>query len=85
MRRVFLLSPANLSGRRAKHLLKPEPKFALAQDLRSSGAPLGDVFSFISGLYFAGSLRMLPHFGTRRGIGFRHHGVGWAISSERTH
>jgi hypothetical protein len=51
----MLLSPANLSGRRGQMLLNPAASFALAQQLRSAqGAPLGDLFSFVSGLYFRG-------------------------------
>jgi predicted kinase len=54
--RIFLLSPANISGERAKLLLRESARFPLAQRLQSQGAPLGDVFSFISGLYFRGKL-----------------------------
>jgi hypothetical protein len=52
---IFLLSPANLGGERAKLVLNPRAGFAVAQSLQSAaGAPLGDVFSFVSGLYFRG-------------------------------
>ena len=51
---VFLLSPANLSGERAKMVLNPHAGFALARSLHARGAPLGEVFSFVSGLYFRG-------------------------------
>jgi hypothetical protein len=61
-RRVFLLSPANLSGRRAKVLLREAASFELAMRIRSNGAPLGDVFSFISGLYFRGKLAYATAF-----------------------
>jgi len=54
--RIFLLSPANISGERAKLLLRESAAFPLAQRLQSQGAPLGEVFSFISGLYFRGKL-----------------------------
>jgi hypothetical protein len=54
--RIFLLSPANISGERAKLLLRESAGFPLAQRLQSQGAPLGEVFSFISGLYFRGKL-----------------------------
>ena len=55
--RVFLLSPANLGGRRAAQALSPKATFALAAALRSAdGAPLGDLFTFVSGLYFRGKL-----------------------------
>src|SRR5262245_6789691 len=53
---VFLLSPAHCGGRRAQLLLREEAAFPLAVQLRESGAPLGDVFSFLSGLYFRGKL-----------------------------
>jgi hypothetical protein len=60
---VFLLSPANCGGTRAKQALSPNAKFAVALALRSSvGAPLGDVFSFMSGLYFRGKLTYARRF-----------------------
>jgi hypothetical protein len=53
--RVFLLSPANCNGIRAKQVLSSKAQFALAEQLRSPrGAMLGDVFAFVSGLYFRG-------------------------------
>jgi hypothetical protein len=56
-RRVFLLSPANVTGKRAKMLLNPDSRFDLAQRLRTGdGVPLGELFAFISGLYFRGKL-----------------------------
>ena len=55
--RVFLLSPANCSGRRAQMVLSERAQFDLAVRLRGeAGAPLGDVFAFVSGLYFKGKL-----------------------------
>lgn len=55
--RVFLLSPANCGGERARLIFSERATFPLAQQLRSSdGALLGDVFSFVSGLYFRGKL-----------------------------
>jgi hypothetical protein len=54
--RVFLLSPADSSGVRARLLLREEAGFELATRVRESGAPLGEIFSFISGLYFRGKL-----------------------------
>jgi hypothetical protein len=55
-RRVFLLSPARCDGERAKVLLNPRATFALAVRLREGGVELGEVFSFLSGLYFRGKL-----------------------------
>jgi hypothetical protein len=61
--RVFLLSPANCGGARAGMLLSPAAQFALARRLRASGgAPLGEVFSFVSGLYFRGKLAYARRF-----------------------
>src|SRR4051812_4270118 len=54
--RVFLLSPAKVTGERARMLMRPEAGFDLAMRLRTTGAPLGEVFSFMSGLYFRGKL-----------------------------
>lgn len=52
--RIFLLSPAKESGRRAKQLASERAAFDLARRLRERGAPLVEIFSFISGLYFRG-------------------------------
>ena len=61
--RVFLLSPANCNGTRAKQVLSPKSQFAVATALRSPlGAPLGDVFAFVSGLYFRGKLTYARRF-----------------------
>jgi hypothetical protein len=61
--RVFLLSPANCNGIRAKQAMSPRAQFALALALRSNdGAPLGDLFSFVSGLYFRGKLTYARRF-----------------------
>jgi hypothetical protein len=55
--RIFLLSPANVGGKRARMLLNPEAGFELAQRLRTGvGVSLGEVFTFMSGLYFRGKL-----------------------------
>lgn len=63
MPRVFLLSPANCSGKRARMVLSPQATFDLAQRLRTpDGAALGDVFSFVSGLYFRGKLAYARRF-----------------------
>ena len=56
-RKLFLLSPASTSGRRAQLLFNERAQFSLAQALHSgAGASLGEVFSFLSGLYFRGKL-----------------------------
>ena len=53
---VFLLSPANCGGNRARIVLSERATFDLATRLRTGGAELGEVFSFMSGLYFRGKL-----------------------------
>jgi hypothetical protein len=54
---IFLLSPANCGGNRARIVLSEKATFDLAVRVRSAdGAPLGEVFSFMSGLYFRGKL-----------------------------
>ncbi|HJZ70537.1 MAG TPA: hypothetical protein VKE51_02290 [Vicinamibacterales bacterium] len=63
MHRIFVLSPANCNGRRARQALSPQATFGLAQALRSDeGAPLGDFFAFISQLYFRGKLTYSRRF-----------------------
>lgn len=61
--RVFLLSPASCSGERARILLRDEASFDLARRLRAGGAPIGEVFAFLSGLYFRGKLTYARAFG----------------------
>ena len=56
MSRIFLLSPAHCGGLRAQMVLSERASFDLAQRVRVAGAPLGEVFSFLSGLYFRGKL-----------------------------
>jgi hypothetical protein len=55
--RIFLLSPANVAGKRAKMLLNTGASFELARRLHSGRkVTLGEAFSFMSGLYFRGKL-----------------------------
>ncbi len=61
--RVFLLSPAHCGGERAALLFRDGADFDLARRVRRSpGAPLGEVFSFLSGLYFRGKLAYAEAF-----------------------
>jgi hypothetical protein len=61
--RIFLLSPANCGGPRAQLMTSPNAGFELARKLQSrGGAPLGEVFSFVSGLYFRGKLAYARRF-----------------------
>jgi hypothetical protein len=62
--RIFLLSPARTDGKRAALLFNDAARFELAQRIRSEGgAPIGEVFSFLSGLYFRGKLAYARCFG----------------------
>jgi hypothetical protein len=60
--RIFLLSPANSAGLRAQMVLRDPAQFDLAVRLRKEGAPLGEVYSFVSGLYFRGKLAYAKAF-----------------------
>lgn len=60
--RIFLLSPANLAGVRAGYVLKPDAKSELADRLRRDGVPLGELFTFLSSLYFRGKLAYARKF-----------------------
>jgi hypothetical protein len=72
-RRIFLLSPASCGGKRASLLFNERAEFDVARRVRGrDGAPLGDVFSFLSGLYFRGKLtyaRVFENPPPRRGAG----------------
>jgi hypothetical protein len=55
--RIFLLSPANLGGERAAFIFNPAARFDLARRLHAGEAVMmGEVFTFVSGLYFRGKL-----------------------------
>jgi len=61
---IFFISPANLGGERAALIFNPKAAFPLAEQLRSpEGAPLGDVYAFVSGLYFRGKKAYAEAFG----------------------
>src|SRR5258708_4687775 len=60
--RLFLLSPANTSAIRGQLLLNRNSEFELAQRIRQQGAPLAELFSFISSLYFRGKLAYAEAF-----------------------
>ena len=54
---IFLLSPADCSGKRAQYLLNPHATFPLARRLHGGEqVTLGEAFSFMSQLYFRGKL-----------------------------
>jgi hypothetical protein len=54
--RIFLLSPAKAGGRRYSYLVRPEADFAVASRLRDGTATIGEIYSFMSGLYFRGKM-----------------------------
>jgi hypothetical protein len=60
---VFLLSPANCAGIRAQMLLRSQTS-PLTERLTNGGAPLGEVFTFMSSLYFRGKLAYANAFGS---------------------
>src|ERR1043165_6529793 len=61
--RLFLLSPARLDGKRPHLLFHPVTMFPVARALRSTaGAPIGEIFTFLSGLYFRGKLAYAEAF-----------------------
>jgi hypothetical protein len=63
MNRIFLLSPAYAGGRRAQMLMNSKAEFDLALRLRGTAPPtLGEVFAFLSGLYFRGKLAYATSF-----------------------
>jgi hypothetical protein len=75
--RIFLLSPANCGGRRAAILMADRAGFELAARLRGpDGAAIGDVFSFMSGLYFRGKLAYARAFARAPEVGLPLSGAG---------
>jgi len=67
MTRVFLLSPAFAGGQRARMVMSERAQFDLAKRLRSEKPPsLGEVFAFLSGLYFRGKLAYANAFAPPR-------------------
>jgi hypothetical protein len=62
MRRIFLLSPARADGERAGLLLRGGGVMG-GQLRRGEALPLGEIFTFLSGLYFRGKLAYARQFG----------------------
>jgi hypothetical protein len=61
--KIFVLSPALLTGVRAQQLLSPRAQSTAAQSLRSpQGLSIGHAFTFMSCLYFRGKLTYATHF-----------------------
>ena len=90
--RIFLLSPANLNGIRAKQLASPRATFSAAEKYRSpEGVPIEEAFAFMSALYFRGKIAYARRFAAPppsvegSGIliiapGFGLVGDGWALT-----
>ena len=63
MKRVFLLSPARTGGERAQLIFNPKARFELARRLQAGEAiAIGNIFSFLSGLYFRGKMTYASAF-----------------------
>jgi hypothetical protein len=60
--KVFLLSPARATGRRAAQLLEPKSPHALVTRLRNGSLTLGEAFTFMSSLYFRAKLAYARRF-----------------------
>ena len=60
--RIFLLSPAKAGGPRYSMLTRERADFDLARRLREGAATIGEVYSFISGLYFRGKMTYAEAF-----------------------
>jgi hypothetical protein len=80
VQKIFLLSPAHSGGKRAQLILNPRAQFSLARRLHAAETvALGEIFSFLSGLYFRGKLAYAGAFASPpRGM----HGA-YVITSNR--
>jgi hypothetical protein len=89
MPNTFLLSPANLSGLRARQLMSPRANFEAALMYRSEeGVPIALAFAFMSALYFRGKIAYALHFAPLENIfviapGFGLVSPDWRITPER--
>jgi hypothetical protein len=85
---IFLLSPARCGTARALALTSERAQSELARQLHSAdGAPLGELFAFLSSLYFRGKLAYARAFarpaGDAAGVFVITPGEGLRIESER--
>ena len=60
--RIFVLSPASLGGMRGRAILGGRSSAPFMRTLRGEGAPLVEVYAFISSLYFRGKLAYATRF-----------------------
>lgn len=77
--RIFLLSPARLTGKRAERLLRDGATGELAEALRAGRSTIADVFAHMSSLYFRGKRAYACAF-ARPPSGM---GGGWVITPDR--
>lgn len=61
---LFLLSPANLGGERARLLTSAQARFPAAARYRQGGLTIGEAFAWISSLYFRAKLHYARRFGS---------------------
>jgi hypothetical protein len=72
---VFLLSPARCGGPRAAQLAR-STQSELGRQLRVNAAELGDVFAWLSALYFRGKLTYARRFARAGGVHIMAPGLG---------
>src|SRR5207248_4963917 len=80
--RIFLLSPAYAGGERARMILSDRAEFELARKLRcKAGAPIAEVFTFLSGLYFRGKIAYATAFADRKStrLNSSHRTISYAV------
>ena len=63
---IFLLSPARCSGERSARLVRSK-RSELGRKLRAEAAMIGEVFAWLSALYFRGKLTYALRFGAGAG------------------
>ena len=86
---IFLLSPANTSGIRAKQFTSPNASFQAARMYQSpEGVPIAMAFAFMSSLYFRGKIGYALHFAAESGVYIIAPGFGlvppdWRLTPER--
>src|SRR5512133_356296 len=87
--KIFLLSPANLNGPRAKQFTSPRAKFEAARMYQSpEGVPIALAFAFMSSLYFRGKISYALQFGGVEGTRIITPGFGlvppdWRLTQDR--
>jgi hypothetical protein len=92
--RIFLLSPANTSGIRAKQFISPRASFEAALQYRTpEGVEIAKAFAFMSSLYFRSKIGYAQHFAKPAAVdgcgvyvitpGFGLVPPDWRLTSER--